>query len=103
MPTQPAQMADRMSAAHGAELTHPTRSGLRPALREDLKGVVRDDWVLTAWGAETTMFRPTHTLPWSLEFRLAVAVADAASALMEYSQITSPRPFRETSLHAKGA
>ena len=25
MPTQPAQMADRMSAAHGAELTHPTR------------------------------------------------------------------------------
>jgi hypothetical protein len=26
MPTQPAQMADRMSAAHGAELTHPTQT-----------------------------------------------------------------------------
>jgi hypothetical protein len=26
MPTQPARMADRMSAAHGAELTNPTRS-----------------------------------------------------------------------------
>ena len=35
MPTQPAQMADRMSAAYGAELTHPTQSGREDRRKAD--------------------------------------------------------------------